>query len=63
MKLERFEQIFEKYSNISVMKISLVEVELFLLDGQKDRPNGQADGRIDNYDKTISHSSQFGESA
>ena len=37
------------------MKISSVEAELFLVDGQKDRQNGQADGRIDNYNKTISH--------
>lgn len=38
------------------MKLSSVESVLFLVDGQKDRQNGQADGRIDN-------SSQFGESA
>ena len=49
--------------NINVVKISSVEVELFLVDGQKDEQNGQADGRIDNHNKTVSHSSQFGESA
>ena len=41
------------------MKISSVEAELFLVDGQKDRQNGEADGRIDNHAKTISHSWQF----
>jgi len=63
MKLELFVHIFEKYSNINAMKISSVEAELFLVDGLKDRRNGQADGRTDNHDKTVSHSWQFGESA
>jgi len=62
MKLEHFVQIFEKYSIISVMKISSVEAELFIVDGQKDKQNGQEDGRIDNHNKTISYSSQFDES-
>ena len=62
MKLERIEQILKKYSSINVMKFSSVEAELFLVDGQKDRQNGQADGRVDNHDKSISHSSKFGES-
>jgi hypothetical protein len=63
MKLDHIVQIFEKHSNINVKKISSVETELFLVDGQKERQNGQADGRIDNRDKTISHCWQFGESA
>jgi hypothetical protein len=45
------------------MNISSVETELFLVDGLKDRRNGQADGKTDNNDKTISHAWQFGESA
>jgi len=44
------------------MKISSVEAELFIVDGQKDKQNGQEDGRIDNHNKTISYSSQFDES-
>ena len=36
MKLEFSGQIFEKYSNINLMKILPVEAELFHADGRKD---------------------------
>jgi hypothetical protein len=44
MKLESSRQIFEKYSNINLMKICSVKVELFHADRRKD---GQRDGQTE----------------
>ena len=44
MKLEFTRQIFEKYSDVNLMKIRPMEAKLFQVDRQTD---GQTDGRAD----------------